>query len=56
MIKVHFNGESYDMPENLGAETIRELLKEQLPEIENAEASTDSEGNITFRTVSGQKG
>lgn len=56
MIKVHFNGESYDLP-NLGVEEIRNLLKENLPEIGNAEASVDEDtGDITFRTASGQKG
>lgn len=56
MIDVKFNGETYRMPAGAALEDIRNLLKEQLPEVANAEASTDDEGNITFRTASGGKG
>lgn len=56
MIKVTFNGESFDLPASVDEETAREILQESYPEITNATASTDDEGNITFRTSSGEKG
>lgn len=56
MIKVNFNGESFDLPSTVDVETARNILKEQYPEIANATASTDDDGNITFRTASGEKG
>lgn len=55
MIKVNFNGDSFDLP-TMSEETAREILQETYPEIANANASTDDEGNITFRTASGEKG
>lgn len=55
MIKVHYNGETYDMP-NAGPEEIRDLLKEHLPEISDADYTVDDSGNITFRTKSKEKG
>lgn len=55
MIKVMFNGDTFDLP-SMSEETAREILQETYPEIANANASTDEEGNITFRTASGEKG
>ena len=55
MIKVNFNGDSFDLP-TMTEETAREILQETYPEIANANASTDEDGNITFRTASGEKG
>lgn len=55
MIKVNFNGDSFDLP-SMSEETAREILQETYPEIANANASTDDDGNITFRTASGEKG
>lgn len=56
MVKVFYNGDTYEVPAIAEEEQVRTAMSEQFPDVANAQITQDEQGNWTITRDAGSKG